>query len=117
MAQRTQVVLISDLSGEEIPDGDGTTVNFTISGVSYEMDLTSQEAQEFDAYMEKYVGAARRIGGRRTSSRTAGRGDKSASSGYDAKAVRAWAQSNNVDVPARGRIPAAVVEKFKVVSP
>lgn len=112
MAQKTRVVLISDLSGKEIPEGDGATVTFAIHGASYEMDLTSKEAQEFDAHFERYVGAARRTGGRRSPSRKGARAE-TASSDYDAKAVRAWAHANNIEVPARGRIPAAVVEKFK----
>lgn len=117
MAQKTQVVLISDLTGEEIANGDGATVTFTINGVSYEMDLTSNEAQEFDAHIERYIQAARRTGGRRSTSRNSTRANGTSGSDYDAKAVRAWAHSNNVDIPARGRIPAAVVEKFKAANP
>jgi len=116
MAQRTRVVLISDLSGEEIAEGDGATATFTINGASYEIDLTSKEAQEFDAHFERYVGAARRTGGRRSTNRKGARAKPTTSGKYDAKALRAWAQSNNIDVPARGRIPAAVVEKFKTAN-
>lgn len=31
--------------------------------------------------------------------------------GYDAKAVRSWGASNDIPVPARGRIPGAVLER------
>ena len=30
----------------------------------------------------------------------------------DAKAVRAWAAENDIDVPARGKLPAEVVEQY-----
>ncbi|WP_108720070.1 histone-like nucleoid-structuring protein Lsr2 [Miniimonas sp. S16] len=32
---------------------------------------------------------------------------------YDPKAVRIWAEANDVDVPARGRIPAAVLGQYR----
>jgi hypothetical protein len=34
-------------------------------------------------------------------------------SGYDPKAVRAWAASNGIELPARGRIPALVLERYR----
>lgn len=31
---------------------------------------------------------------------------------YDAKAIRKWAESQGIDVPSRGRLPASVVEQY-----
>lgn len=42
---------------------------------------------------------ARRTGGRRSTNRKGARAKPTTSGKYDAKAVRAWAQSNNIDVP------------------
>ncbi|PXY33558.1 hypothetical protein BAY59_10775 [Prauserella coralliicola] len=35
----------------------------------------------------------------------------------DQGAVRAWAKANDIDVPARGRIPDAVIEQYKAAHP
>ena len=40
------------------------------------------------------------------------RAPTSSKASYDAKAVRAWATENKIDVPSRGRIPATVLEAY-----
>ena len=111
MAQKTTVQLVDDITGETIEDGKGRTVAFAIDGVQYEIDLAEKQADKFAKALDPYVTHARKIGGRRTAT-TPSRGSKP-SRDYDPKAVRAWAQSNNVELPARGRIPADVIEKYK----
>ncbi|HLS49779.1 MAG TPA: histone-like nucleoid-structuring protein Lsr2, partial [Actinomycetaceae bacterium] len=32
---------------------------------------------------------------------------------YDAKAVRKWAEANGIEVSARGRIPASILEQYQ----
>lgn len=63
MATKTVTILVSDLSGE---DATGT-VPFALDGVTYEIDLTDDEAAQFRVAMQPYVDAARRTGGRRRS--------------------------------------------------
>ena len=41
MAQRTQVILISDLSGDEIKDG-GESISFSYRGADYTIDLAEK---------------------------------------------------------------------------
>ena len=55
MAQRTIIELVSDLSGEELGEDEGRTVNFSYDGVDYTIDLTEAEATEFDHVMEHYT--------------------------------------------------------------
>ncbi len=72
MAQKLQTILVSDLSGKELGE-DGQTVKFGFLGADYEIDLSQQESDEFANVMQRYVAAARRVGGRRqpeASSRT-----------------------------------------------
>lgn len=64
MAQKVQTILVSDLTGNEL-GADGQTVTFGFLGVDYEIDLSQTEADEFADTIQKYVNAARRIGGRR----------------------------------------------------
>ena len=106
MASRVVTQLISDLSGEEIPDGKGETIEFAYRGNNYSIDLTTKEAAAFDKSIAPYLENATR---RRGSSRRA-RGS-SARSG-DAKAVREWARSQGIVVPERGRIPGDVRERY-----
>lgn len=111
MAQKTTVQLVDDITGETIDDGKGRTIKFSVDGVEYEINLAQKQADKFVQALDRYVTHARKVGGRRIAS-TPSRGGKS-SRDYDPKAVRAWAQSNNVELPARGRIPADVLQKFR----
>ncbi len=114
MAQKTTVLLVDDITGEAIEDGKGRTITFAVDGVEYEIDLAEKQANKFAEALDTYVAHARKIGGRRAPS-TSGRGGSSSRStrDYDPKAVRAWAESNKIELPARGRIPADVIRKFK----
>jgi hypothetical protein len=108
MAQRVVTELIDDLDGKPIKAGAGETVTFGLENIQYEIDLSKANANKLHKALEPYVSAARTVGG------TKRRGRKSETGrDYDIKALRAWAASNKVAVPARGRIPAEVVEKFK----
>jgi hypothetical protein len=54
MASRTEVILISDLSGDEVKDG-GESIDFSYRGVDYTIDLTDKEAKGFDRAIAMYV--------------------------------------------------------------
>jgi len=109
MATRTQTILISDLSGDEITDG-GQTVDFAYRGQSYTIDLTDQEAEKFDKAMAFYIDFATKIGGRSQSSRR--RSTSRSSSSDDLGAIREWARANGYKVSDRGRISASVREAY-----
>jgi len=108
VAQKVQTVLISDLTGDEIKNG-GESIDFAYKGVSYSIDLTDKEAAGFDKAIGMYLEHAQRTGGRVSRSR----GSSSLTRSYDPKAVKAWAAANNIDVPARGRIPGAILEQYR----
>ncbi len=112
MVKKTVEKFYSDLSGEEITEG-SPTVSFVVDGVGYEVDLTPSERKQFEDAMAPYVAIARRATGpgRRSSGSNASSSSKS--SGVDAKAVRAWAQEQGLDVPARGRVPASIIEAYQ----
>ena len=110
MAQRTQIVLIDDLDGTEIKGGEAQSITFTWSGVDYSIDLSKANADKFEKAIGPYLENAQRVGGRR------GRPSGSSSSGgqVDTKAVRAWAASNGIELSSRGRVPADVIEKYRI---
>lgn len=98
----------SDLSGNEITS-DSATVEFAFDGTSYEIDLTPAEKEKFRKAISTYIDAGRRVTAprsRRPSSRST----------RDPKAIRAWAIANNVDMPARGRIPQTVIEAYEAAN-
>jgi nucleoid-associated protein Lsr2 len=108
VAKRNVTTLIDDLTGKELADGTGETVNFSLDGVRYELDVTNRAAQRLRSALAPYVKAGRRIPGSR-SKRTVRR-SRIAS---DPAAVRAWANSQGIPISNRGRIPAAVTAQFE----
>jgi hypothetical protein len=110
MAQRTRVELVDDIDGKVLKDGDGETVSFSQDGTTYEIDLSRRNADKFRGLFQDYIAAGRRVGDGRN--RRSGSSSTTASD-YDPRAVRKWAASNKVEVPARGRIPREVLERFR----
>ncbi len=108
MAQRNVTTLIDDLTGKELADGTGETVNFSLDGVRYELDVNSRGAQRLRSAFAPYVKAGRRIAGGRSK-----RPVRRTRIATDPAAVRAWANSNGIPVSNRGRVPAAVVAQFE----
>lgn len=62
MAQRVEMTLVDDLDGVSLAD---ETIRFGIDSAIYEIDLTTRHAAELRAFLNAYVGAARRISGSR----------------------------------------------------
>ncbi|MGW0737250.1 histone-like nucleoid-structuring protein Lsr2 [Streptomyces sp. NPDC002851] len=119
MAQRVVVTLFDDIDGGEAAE----TVVFGLDGKSYEIDLNEANAKKLREALAPYVEA-----GRRHKATRAGKAAKAAKAGKgaptpkhtavtaDPAAVRAWARSHKMDVPARGRIPKKVYEAFEAAN-
>ena len=108
MAQKTIVSLIDDLSGEEADE----TVRFGLDGAQYEIDLSEKNATKLRESLAPFVSAARRAGGRTSSSRRS-RSSSRRSGGTDRTAdIREWARSNGYTVSDRGRIASNIVEAY-----
>ncbi|MFE9922086.1 Lsr2 family protein [Streptomyces sp. NPDC005774] len=107
MAQKVQVLLVDDLDGVEADE----TVTFALDGKTYEIDLTTANADKLRGLLEPYVKGGRRTGGRASG----GRGKARAGSGgnQDTAAIRAWAKANGHEVNDRGRVPAAIREAYE----
>ena len=110
MAKQTTTRLVDDIDGG---DAD-TTVAYTWQGQSYEIDLSTKNADEFAEVMAPYVSASRKTA--RASSGQSGRRSAAlpkASDALDPRKIRAWAAENGVDVSPRGRINAKVLEQYR----
>lgn len=84
---------------------------FSLDGTEYEIDLNDGHANELREALERFTDAGRKVtGGRGSKQTTSAR--KTGQSGIDAKAVRQWATENGIQVNARGRIQAELVERY-----
>jgi Lsr2 len=111
VAQRVVVTLSDDIDGGEAAE----TVAFGLDGRSYEIDLNPSNAKKLRKALAPFVAAGRK----RTNASKSSKGYTSyrhTSLEPDPSAVRAWAQSHKMDVPARGRIPKRVYEAFRAAS-
>ncbi|MER5223639.1 MULTISPECIES: histone-like nucleoid-structuring protein Lsr2 [Streptomyces aurantiacus group] len=101
MAQRVVVTLFDDIDGSEAAE----TIAFGLDGKSYEIDLNQANAKQLRKALEPFVEAGRKRS-------RSGKAYTQTAVAPAPAAVRAWAQSNKMDVPARGRIPKKVYEAF-----
>jgi hypothetical protein len=106
MALQMVETRVDDLDGSPAAE----TISFGLDGQTYEIDLSKRNAAALRKLLDRYIGAAHSStsdgSGRRR--RRANDGDRE----YDIAQLREWAAANEIDVPARGRIPRTVVEQF-----
>ncbi|MBY6313372.1 MULTISPECIES: histone-like nucleoid-structuring protein Lsr2 [Nocardiaceae] len=119
MARREIVELTDDIDGSGIADGAGETIDFSVNGVDYRIDLRDKNAREFHRKLGYYIEHAERIGGRKRRAHSAAVLDAAAAAAKSAKsnpeqtrAIREWANANGHQVSDRGRIPSSIVEAF-----
>jgi hypothetical protein len=107
VAQKVQVLLVDDIDGGEADE----TVTFALDGKTYEIDLTTANADKLRGLLDPYVKGGRRTGGRAAG----GRGKARAASGgsQDTAQIRAWAKENGYEVNDRGRVPASIREAYE----
>jgi hypothetical protein len=116
MAQQVDVKFVDDLDGSDAAD----TVSFGLDGMTYEIDLSDDNAAKLRDSLVVFVDAARKSGGsaatgrRRGPKMTASSAPPPQSSDRDqTAAIRAWARQNGHQVSDRGRISTAVVDAFQ----
>lgn len=109
MAQKVTVSLIDDLDGDRAEE----TVEFGLDGKTYEIDLSSSNADKLRDALSGYVAAARKAGRRRAGSAPGTAPVRRA--GVDREqnqAIREWARKRGMKVSDRGRIPAEVLDAY-----
>ncbi len=116
MATLTTVSLVDDLDGSEAAE----SVSFALDGVSYEIDLSEDNAEKLRDALAGYVAGARRVDGSRRSTRAktakparAARGSRTAPDREQTAAIREWARANGYEVSERGRLSANVLAAFE----
>ncbi|MDG4810222.1 Lsr2 family protein [Micromonospora sp. WMMD1120] len=113
MARKVITVLTDDLDGGKAD----RTVEFSLDGVSYTIDVSDENAGVLRKALDPYINAGRRIGrGPVESARSLRRPGRPGGAGMDReqnRAIREWAVKNGYKISERGRIPVEVVEAYK----
>lgn len=117
MAQKVTVSLVDDLDGGQADE----TVEFALDGVSYQIDLSNENATELREALSGFTASARRAGGRkkpgpRPSKGSSGAASASSSDREQNQAIREWARKRGLKVSDRGRIPSDIVEQYHQAS-
>ncbi|GGG07237.1 protein lsr2 precursor [Rhodococcoides trifolii] len=110
MARRTTVQMIDDVDGSLIKEGQGETVEFSLGGVSYTIDLNHKHANELYDQFAFWVEHAEKTGGRKARRSTTAAAPKKGR--QDLQDVRAWAKDNGFAVSARGRISQEIQDAY-----
>ena len=108
MSRKTITQFFDDID-EDLPADE--TVEFTIDGSSYSIDLAEENAQKLRNDFAMWIAHAEKVGGRRRTRGPAAKGRASVDREQSA-AIRDWARRSGHDVSDRGRIPAAIIEAY-----
>ena len=118
MAQKVTVSLVDDLDGGQADE----TVEFALDGVSYQIDLSNENAGELRDALSNFTTSARRAGGRKKPGPRPGNKGAQPSGGSTSadreqnQAIREWARKRGLKVSDRGRIPSDIVEQYHQAS-
>ena len=109
MVQKVTVQLVDDLDGSVADE----TVEFGLDGVSYQIDLSSVNAEKIRDMLSDFVTNARRSGLRKRPGAATAKGARSAAVDREQnQAIREWARKRGLRVSERGRISAEVLEAY-----
>jgi hypothetical protein len=111
MAQQITTLLFDDLElsrrGKEVPADE--TVDFSLDGKRYKIDLTEINAGKLRDKFKPYTEVATKLPSTGAKpSRTVARRQHSAT-------IRSWAKQQGIPVSERGRIPEEVVAQYELV--
>ncbi|HEY3733017.1 MAG TPA: Lsr2 family protein [Streptosporangiaceae bacterium] len=104
MAQTTVVTITDDIDGTEGAE----TLTFSFDGQGYEIDLSEKNLKKFKKGLQPFIDSGRKV--RRQGPARPARARASRNNSSD---IRAWAAEQGIAVSERGRIPAAVVDKYE----
>ena len=113
MARQVITTLIDDLDGKPAD----RTVEFSLDGTSYTIDLSDANAGKLRKALDPFISAGSRVG-RGGSGRGPGRPASAATgrAGNDRdqnRQIREWAVANGYTVSERGRIPQNVTDAYR----
>jgi len=105
MSRKVQVLLEDDIDGS--PGAE--TVQFSLDGKSYEIDLSEPNAEKLRESFAPWIGAGRRVSGPASSEPRR----RAARRSEDTADIRRWAAENGIPVSTRGRISADLRARYE----
>ncbi|MFI2332606.1 Lsr2 family protein [Nocardia rhamnosiphila] len=110
MARKVIVELVDDYDGTSIAE---ETVTLALDGVTYEIDLSADNAGKLRDTIGSWSAHARRVGGRAKSKQR----PQAAGNNARTQTIREWARKNGLEVSSRGRISAEIAEAYEKANP
>ena len=109
MARQVITTLIDDLDGKKAD----RTVEFSLDGINYTIDLSEANAGKLRKALDPYINAGTRLGrgGRIPARRSAP--SRTASSRDENRLIREWAQAEGMPVSDKGRIAGNIQEAYR----
>jgi uncharacterized membrane protein len=107
MAQKVVTELTDDIDGSEAV----ATVTFGYQGRQYEIDLNQKNFDRLAKALAPFIQHGRTV--RADGRQRRRRGAAGTTRATDTKAIRQWARERGLQVSERGRIPAAIVERYQ----
>jgi Lsr2 len=112
LTKKTNIRFVDDIDGtEENPGDDVQTVAFTYDAKHWEIELSKQHREEFDAAMTFWVARARRV------KNSAPRGTVSRLAYGEGPKIREWATERGREVRPGGRIPMKIIIDYYAENP
>ncbi|GAB2616903.1 Lsr2 family protein [Paractinoplanes abujensis] len=113
MARQVITTLIDDLDGKKAD----RTVEFSLDGINYTIDLSEANAGKLRKALDPYINAGTRLGrsAGRIPPRRAGSG-RTAGSRDENRQIREWATANGHQISERGRIPQSVTQAYRAAN-
>jgi hypothetical protein len=118
MAQRVinYVVYSDDLTGEEYNEGGGETLTYGLDGVTYEVDLTSENAKALREALSPFIPVSRKTVDARGRLLAPAGGNVSGSrrTSAEMQKIREWGRANGYEVPdpGKGRVPWGMTKAY-----
>ena len=112
MARIEQITMVDDL--DDAVTEDVITCQFGLGDRTYLIDLGPENREALENFLDRYIEAARPLGGRARSVRQ--RQAKPLPTKSDRERtheIRTWAAEQGLPVNTRGRIPASLVEAYE----
>ncbi|MGW5721901.1 histone-like nucleoid-structuring protein Lsr2 [Amycolatopsis sp. NPDC003865] len=109
MAQKVLVEMLDDIDGTPAAH----TVPFALDGITYEIDLSDENAAALRDELARYIAAGRRTGGRKVRFATGQSTTISTTDRERNQQIRSWANANGYEVSERGRLSSEVITAFE----
>lgn len=106
----TDVQLVDDIDGSTAT----TTIEFTIGGKDYVIDLSEQHADDFNKALAPYIEHARRAPtNKRKARKSRSSSEASRAKRQKSAQIRAWALENGITVAKRGMLNQSVIDAYE----